>query len=83
MNQLILYAILDKKNGLFQPPFCEFSLVDAVRRFDSLLHRSDSVMSRYPDDFALYTLGTMALTSGEIESNISLICDSSDVANHL
>lgn len=78
---LSLYSIFDKKNNMFQPPFTEFSEVDAARRFDGLMRNTDTIISRYKDDFSLVMLGTLDLTTGEIVPDYHVICDCNDVSN--
>ncbi len=78
---LSLYSFYDSKNKMLQPPFSEFSQVDAVRRFDTLLKNPESLISRYKDDFSLIYLGTIDLNSGEINPDYTVICDCNDISN--
>lgn len=80
---LHIYSIYDQKNGLYQVPYCEFSDIDAVRRFDGLLKNTDTFISRYKDDFSLYRLGILDLDSGDIKTCADRICDFSNISDYL
>ena len=78
---LSIFSVFDRKNKMFQPPFSEFSEVDAARRFDGMLNSPTSLISRYKDDFTLVLLGTLDLATGEITPEYHVICDCNDVSN--
>lgn len=76
-----MYAIMDKKTGLFHIPFFEFSQVDACRRFDSFLNSDSSIFNRYKNDFVLYKLGDVNLKTGVFTDCNNEICDCSSIVN--
>lgn len=64
--KLFMFSILDAKVGAFAPPFYARSLGEAVRTVtDTLL--ADSQLSRHPEDFHLYELGSFEDQSATFE----------------
>lgn len=55
---MFVYAIKDKKSGLFDIPFCSQSDLMAKRKFImDIRNRSNNLIGNFPDEFELYRLG--------------------------
>lgn len=52
------YSVYDKKVGAYKRPFNGTSLVDVTRSIEQEVKNPESLLSRYPGDFALYKLGS-------------------------
>jgi len=61
-----LFSVLDIKANIFQQPFPETSTVAALRGFDVAVNNSDSILSKFPDDFCLMELADFDQQTGEI-----------------
>lgn len=72
-----IYSIYDKKSITFAPPFFVPTLTHALRSFDQLVNDSQSMVNRYPDDFALYDMGSFDDSNGKFDLyDVSVrICD--------
>lgn len=64
--KLGLYAVLDRKLGSFARPFVMNNDGMAVRAFLTAKQDPSSEMSKYPEDFSLYALGTFDDESGTL-----------------
>lgn len=61
-----MYTVLDEKAGKIGPVFlCNSD--DEAERMVSIALEKDSLVTRYPADFALLRLGDIALSTGIIE----------------
>lgn len=58
MQILKVYSIRDNKSEFYANPFYARSNGEAMRIFENACTASDSPLSAYPQDFALYELGT-------------------------
>ena len=63
---MLICAVYDKKAMCFFPPFTVENRVMAIRGFEETVNAPGNVISRYPDDFALYTLGEFNEKQGNI-----------------
>lgn len=59
----LVYAVYDKKMAEYGPPVAVGHVIEAERWFDSLVN-GEGVVSRYPEDFALYRIGEYDAASG-------------------
>lgn len=59
----LVYAVYDKKMAEYGPPVAVSHVIEAERWFDSLVN-GEGVVSRYPEDFALYRIGDYDVASG-------------------
>ena len=59
----LVYAVYDKKMAEYGPPVAVGHVIEAERWFDSLVN-GEGVVSRYPEDFALYRIGDYDPASG-------------------
>lgn len=63
-----LYVIRDEKSGLFDPPVLFHNRGDAMRGFSTVFQNSNSMMSRFPNDYVIYEIGEFDDTTGKITS---------------
>ena len=61
--KMLVFAVYDKKMGEYGPPVAVSHVIEAERWFDSLVN-GEGVVSRYPEDFALYRIGDYDAASG-------------------
>jgi len=69
--KLNVYAIFDEKACTFSQPFTQNHNGQAIRLFQDLVRDNNSTISKHPEDYKLYQLGTYDDTSGELESNVT------------
>jgi len=56
--ELKAFSIRDQKAEIFNTPFFQKTHGEAERSFRELVHDPKSMVSKYPDDYDLYYLGT-------------------------
>jgi len=61
--KMLVFAVYDKKMAEYGPPVAVSHVIEAERWFDSLVN-GEGVVSRYPEDFALYRIGDYDAASG-------------------
>lgn len=66
MKQLV-FSIYDVKAEVYNPPFCMKTLGLAKRTFQDMATDSKSQISKYPDDYALFEIGTYDDSIGLME----------------
>lgn len=69
---LNLYTIHDRKGKSCSPPFVASNHLDAARKVKASLN-SDSMLLRFPEDYALYFVGRFDPDSGLVEGETSLL----------
>lgn len=62
-----VFSIKDSKAGIFMPPFLQNSHGEAERTFNKYTHKSDSMISQYPDDYDLYFMGDFDDNTGKFD----------------
>lgn len=74
-----VYAIRDYKAG-FLSPIIEQSEAVAIRNFENACSNKDTMIYKFPNDFALYALGTYDTDKGLLQpdATITLIVSASD-----
>lgn len=65
--ELKLFSIRDSKGEVYNTPFFQKSHGEAERSFRELIKDEKSMVSKYPDDFDLYYLGTYDDQTGVIK----------------
>lgn len=65
--KLQIYSIRDSKGEVFNTPFFQKTHGEAERNFRELVNDEKSMVSKYPEDFDLYHLGSYEDQSGKIE----------------
>lgn len=68
--KLGIYAVLDRKAGTFARPFTIQNDQMAMRAFMAAKQDVASEMSKYPEDFALYALGTFDDDTGALSQPV-------------
>lgn len=66
--KLKVFSILDTKADIFHAPFFFSAVGLAVRAFKDLANDKHSSVSRHPDDFRLFEIGTFDDTTGRFEN---------------
>jgi len=61
-----LFSIYDVKAKFFLKIFTDSSSIAALRSFDAGVNETESVFSKFPDDFALMELADFDPNSGEL-----------------
>ena len=61
-----LFAMYDKKASFYLQPFPDTSTIAALRGFEVAVNNSDSIFSRFPDDFELHELASFDQNTGEV-----------------
>lgn len=64
--KLGIYAVYDRKAGLFARPFTIQNDAMAMRAFLAAKQDTTSEMSKYPEDFGLHYLGTFDDETGTV-----------------
>jgi len=59
-----VYAVRDRKAGVFHRPFYERDHVMAIRGFEDACRKEDSPFRKWPSDFELLHLGNFEDASG-------------------
>lgn len=65
--QYKMFSIRDAKAEIFNPPYFNKSHGEAERNFRELVNDPKSMVSKYPEDFDLYYLGTYDDGTGKME----------------
>lgn len=66
MEKIGLYSVKDNKVGVFQKPFTCRNDAEASRTLHSACQDPEIQLSRYPEDFDLYFLGTYNEYTGKL-----------------
>lgn len=66
---LKVFSIVDLKADLYKTPFFMSSNGEAIRAFSDLANDDKSLLSRHPQDFKLYFIGTFDDSTGQLVSN--------------
>lgn len=61
-----LYAVRDAKTEAYFPPFVAVTHGEAYRQFQMLATNPETLLSKFPADYALFQLGTFDDQSGVI-----------------
>lgn len=78
LENLLIYAIFDKKSEKYDTPFFTSSEVFGKRRF-LLMMDEDGPLKKWPEDFNLQMLGTFNIITGEVAPQIKLIMEAKSV----
>lgn len=63
----LLFSIRDAKANSFGPPFAKYSRGEAEREFTTITRNEQSTISKFPEDFDLWEIGTIDQETGKIE----------------
>lgn len=71
-----MFSVFDKKASIFFQPFFFRTIPEAIRSFtDEANSDADkSMISKHPDDYALYSLGDFDDTTGDFSPSVSELC---------
>ena len=62
-----LFAIRDAKGEIYGPPMVNLTNGEAERHFVMMINDEKSMLSKYPEDFDLYFLGSYDTGTGKLE----------------
>ncbi|QXP08113.1 MAG: nonstructural protein [Arizlama microvirus] len=68
MNNANAYSILDTKSKIYNNPHFLINDAVAIRQFGLIVNDKESIISKYPEDFRLYRVGTFDMSTGKITS---------------
>ncbi|QXP08259.1 MAG: nonstructural protein [Arizlama microvirus] len=71
MNNANAYSILDVKSKIYNNPHFLINDAVAIRQFGIIVNDKESIISKYPEDFRLYRVGTFDMNTGKITSEIN------------
>ena len=77
----VILTVRDKKAAAFSQPFFAPTLIHGIRSFHDAVTRpgDDNMMSKHPDDFELYAVGTFDDFEGRFETQLpSLVASASE-----
>lgn len=66
--ELKIYSIRDSKGEIYMQPFFQKTHGEAERSFKQLANDEKTTVSKFPEDFDLYHLGTYDDQTGQIDS---------------
>lgn len=61
-----VYSIRDVKLGVYNTPFVQTHRAGAIRAFSDLVKDQQSTISRHPEDFQLFEIGTFDQDTGRL-----------------
>lgn len=67
--KLLAFAIFDEKSATYGNPFFTNAVGVASRNLQEAVHNRETMISRYPEDFALYHLGYFDNESGHMDAS--------------
>lgn len=72
-----MYSIYDRKTELYLPPFIALNQGDATRQVLNMLMGSENMLSKFPDDYDLYEVGSFNDDIGAMvgKANNSHVCN--------
>lgn len=68
MQELKMFSIRDAKAEAYHQPFFKKSIGEAERDFTELCRDEKSTLSKFPEDFDLYYLGTYSDQTGKFQT---------------
>lgn len=73
-----LFAIYDLKAEAYNPPFTVATKGQAIRAFSDLVNDSNSSISKHPEDYVLFKLGTIDISTGALNQELERIAHATD-----
>lgn len=62
-----IFSIYDRKAETYGEPILQPTLGSMLRALEQEFENEDSMLSKYPEDYVLYELGTFNVENGEID----------------
>lgn len=79
-----IFSVCDNKSGVFSNPFTSVNQDTAIRDFAYEVNQGKSEINRYPEDFALYYLGSFDdMTGNVVHDGIEILCHANQVKTQL
>jgi len=66
MSIMFLFSLLDRKANSFLKPVPVGSEAEGIRSIQMSLDQPEGLLSRFPEDFAVYEVGFFDIRSGEV-----------------
>lgn len=79
--KVLICSVFDKKAGEFQAPFAQPNKAVACRSFMQFANSDDSIIKKFPADYALYQIGTMDVKTGKLEQVTEMLLEAENVVN--
>lgn len=67
---MLLISLLDRKANAFLKPVAAGSEAEAIRSIQMTLKQPEGLLSQFPEDFAVYEVGSFDVRSGELTPTI-------------
>lgn len=78
--KLEIYTIRDKKTDVYNTPFFQRSVEEAMRTIADAANDERTHLAKFPDDFEIYRLGSFNDNSGKIDPVIpTFVCSVSSL----
>ncbi|WNK12923.1 MAG: nonstructural protein [Microvirus sp.] len=71
MNKVNAYCILDTKSTIFNQPHFLINDAVALRQFQMIVQDKESMISKYPEDYRLYCVGSFDMLTGTFTPELS------------
>lgn len=72
------YCVKDDFLG-FQEPFCSMNDSSAIRQFDMMVSKKDTIFNLHSENFNLYKLGEFDTESGLVDNSIVFLVSGSSI----
>jgi len=63
-----MYSIFDSKAEIYKTPFEQVNNAEAMRTFHDLVNDKNTIISKHPEDYDLYNIGTWDNENGKLET---------------
>lgn len=71
-----VYSIYDIKSETYSPPFLQKNDIEAKRSFQEIANDKNTMVSKYPEDFTLCSIGTFNDALGMLQATEARTIDS-------
>lgn len=68
-----MYAVRDAKTEVFSPPFIALTHGEAIRSFSGLCSNPETLIHKYPADYALFYLGQYFEANGSLKPAVQVL----------
>lgn len=65
-----LYSVFDSKAEVWSPPFIARNSAEATRTFEQAVNDGNTMVCKYPLDYALFEVGSWDCDNGEVISGV-------------
>jgi len=68
MNSVNAYCVLDIKSKVYNSPHFLINDAVAIRQFQMVIMDKESMLSKFPEDYRLYCIGSFDMLTGILKS---------------